>query len=381
MAENLKEFPNEELILAAEQNRRKRRRRKIIRVVVTWIFAVCIAAVLITAAVLAFMAAGKNSLRQKNGNGRPVFTQEETIQAEENKNSEGTAAPMNWQEGWVRHNGRIYEYKEDILTFLVMGIDKAGEVEESAKAYDGGQADAIFLAVLDPSDKSIRVIAINRDTMTDVQMIDENGVVSTIRAQIATQHGFGDGLQESCELTKDAVSNLFYELPIHGYVSINMEAIGDLNDAVGGVELTVPEDLTEISPKWIKGAVVNLKGDEAFWYVKYRDITVFESNRGRLARQKQYLTAFAEKAIEATEKDLTFPVELYNRLSKYMVTDITADEVAYLTAQMMGYHFSQDAIYTLEGTTLMGKRHEEFYYDEAALKDLMIQIFYEEVVQ
>lgn len=54
-----------------------------------------------------------------------------------------------------------------------------------------------------------------------------------ITAQIAIQHGYGDGKELSCELTRDAVSSLLYELPIHGYAAVNMAAIPELNDALG----------------------------------------------------------------------------------------------------------------------------------------------------
>ena len=33
-----------------------------------------------------------------------------------------------WQEGWVCHEGKVYEYNDDILTFLFLGIDKMDKV-------------------------------------------------------------------------------------------------------------------------------------------------------------------------------------------------------------------------------------------------------------
>ena len=29
-----------------------------------------------------------------------------------------------WQDGWVKYQDTVYAYKEEILTFLIMGIDK-----------------------------------------------------------------------------------------------------------------------------------------------------------------------------------------------------------------------------------------------------------------
>ena len=147
------------------------------------------------------------------------------------------------EDGMIRYQGKVYSYKRDCLIFLCMGIDKRGEMEASEDLLKGGQADAIFLAVLDPDEKKISIIGINRDTMTEISVYDENGLyVGTRTAQIALQHGYGDGMETSCERMVDAVSHLFYGIPIHGYCSLNMEVITLVNDAIGGVTVTVPED-------------------------------------------------------------------------------------------------------------------------------------------
>ena len=131
--------------------------------------------------------------------------------------------------GTLRYNGKTYAYKKDILTFLCMGIDKTGEVKASSDLYRGGQADALFLAVLDPEDKKISVIGINRDTMTEIKTYDPNGLYAGKEvAQIALAHAYGEGLEESCENTVEAVSNLFYGLPIHGYCALNMSIISTI---------------------------------------------------------------------------------------------------------------------------------------------------------
>ncbi|MDE5894088.1 MAG: LCP family protein, partial [Acetatifactor sp.] len=308
------------------------------------------------------------------------------LELEQDENDEGAYVPQvdsTWKEGWVRYQDKIYEYNEDILTFLVMGIDKMEEVSESKDEVSGGQSDALFLVIANPDDQSIKILAVNRDTMTDIVAYDTGmeGSSPIVNAQIAAQHGFGDGKELSCELTRDAVSKLFFDLPIHGYVSVNMAAIPELNDALGGVDVTSLEDLSKTIKGAKEGAELHLEGMDAFWYVKYRDTKVFESARGRLARQKQYLTAFMNKAIAATKKDITLPINLYGKLKQYMVTDVTTDELAYLASELVNYSFDQDAIYTMEGTTSEWNGHEQFHPDYDALRDLMIRLFYREVDQ
>lgn len=384
---------------AMHQEQMRRKRRKITSILLAWALALLVIVGAVFCVVTLVMAAGGKSLREKGTGNRPNLMVEETGNTQTDENNTvntgnnpntvpsptpaPTEAPVIWQEGWVRYGEKVYEYNEDILTFLVLGIDSMNPVKESKSVTGGGQSDANFLVIINPDEKDINILAINRDTMTEIQMYGagENGSTPIAYAQIATQHGFGGGKELSCELTRDTISALLYDLPIHGYMAMNMGAIPKLNDALGGVEVTVLEDLTKISKNsnLKEGAIVTLQGMDAFWYVKYRDTGKFESNRDRLVRQKQYLTAFAQKVTAAVKQDLTLPVTLYQELSQYMVTDMTVQEVAYLAKELAGYHMAEDAIHTLEGTTQQSGKFEEFYPDKEALKAQIIALFYQEV--
>lgn len=283
-----------------------------------------------------------------------------------------------WQEGDVRYKGVHYRYNSDILTFLFLGIDKMTEVKPAKNGIDGGQSDAIFLLVLNPDSGEMSIIAINRNTMTDISVYDEKGRYKlNMTAQLCLQHGYGDGAASSCERSVEAVSKLFYNLPINGYCAINMGAIPLINDAIGGVEVTALEDVPNSKIK--EGQTLTLKGDEAYKYLHNRDIDSFASADRRLERQKQYMTAYLKKAKEEMKSNITLPITLYNTLSKYMVTDISVDEVSYLATQASGYSFNTDNFYSVAGETVMGDKFEEFYVDETALYELILEVFYTEV--
>lgn len=285
-----------------------------------------------------------------------------------------------WQDGWVKYDGKIYTYNEKITTFLIMGIDKDSYVELMPEGTDGGQADALFLAVLNNEDKSIKVIGINRNTMTDIDIYDKTGnYVSTVMAQIAVQHGFGNGMEESCEYQQNAVRKLFYNLPIHGYAAINMSAITTINDAVGGVDVTVLEDLTNKDESLVKDRQVHLMGESAFWYVKYRDTNIFGSADMRLSRQKQYLKSFIAAAKQTAKENPSSVLRLYQAIMPKMVTNVSMDEVTYLAPVLIDYQFDESGFYTMEGETVMGEEFEEFYPDEEALLRMILDIFYKEV--
>lgn len=285
-----------------------------------------------------------------------------------------------WQDDLIKYQGKTYQYNDELITFLVMGIDKGTEAVEGYEDEGYGQADALFLAVLNPKDKNIQIIGINRNSMTDIDIYDENGsYVGTTTAQIAVQHGFGDGQEMSCEYQLKAVQNLFYNIPIHEYAAINVGAIPAINDAVDGVDVTVLQDLTHKDPLLVKDTSVHLMGESAYWYVKYRDTSVFGSADMRLARQKQYLTNFVDKAKAAVKNDISIVLDLYQAIMPQVVTDISVDEIAYLASILPDYHFDGESIYTMEGETVMGEQFEEFYPDEKALYELILDVFYEEV--
>ncbi len=359
------------------KKKKKQKKRRVLLAIVLTLTAVTTLVILFYIVVSAMGKARLHSADQKIEPEMMVTEEPEELTEEEQQI---------WQEGWVKYKGQIYAYNEDILTFLFMGIDKNDEtVREVAEGTNGGQADALFLLVLNPHTESIEVIGINRNTMTDIDIYNEEGAyVNTITAQIAVQHGFGNGVEESCEYQVKAVRSLFYQIPVHGYCAINAKAVIPLTDMVGGVEITALEDVRRYGDKsgtvlLKEGETKLLDGETAYSYVRFRDTKQFGSADMRLQRQKQYLADMMAKVKKQTAKDILTPVKMYNELSSYMTTDVTADEVAYLSSIALNYHFDQNDIYSLQGETVQGEKFEEFYVDEDALYEMILDIFYEPV--
>ena len=298
----------------------------------------------------------------------------------EGDSQEVTAQTVELGEGQVFHNGEIWQYNEDIMTFLCLGVDSRSGVTDEKVPGKGGQADAILLIVADPHKESIQVINVNRDSMTDIELYDtDGGYAGTKKGQITLQYAYGDGRVSSCELMEKAVSELFYGIPIHGYAALDMESIPTLNDSVGGVTVTVPEDMTKYKAEWTKGTKVTLYGEDALLYVRRRDDKSKElgTNLKRIERQKQYLSAFIKRLKEKTKNDITFPITLYGKVQKHMVTSLSVDEMTYLASTLLGYDFSMENITGITGEMAMGEKNEEFYVDDEALRELIIETFYE----
>ncbi len=269
-------------------------------------------------------------------------------------------------------------YQESIINILIMGIDKEGESREAGFGESGGQSDAIFLMVLNPEKEEIEIVSIHRNTMTMIDIYDIHGeFVKQDVAQIALQYGYGNGKEESGERAVAAVSNLLGGIPIHAYVALNMDAIYYLNDAVGGVEVLIEEDMTDDYGSLIEGERVLLSGASAYAYLRSRDITEFDSASNRLDRQLEYLEGFLQKAKEVLPQNPGLVVDLYQILEKYMVTDISIEEILYLVSTYSSYRFSVDNIHSIPGTVVRGEQYEEFHVNQEELEVFIQDMFYE----
>jgi LCP family protein required for cell wall assembly len=284
-----------------------------------------------------------------------------------------------WQEGTISYNGKNYRYNNYLKTYVFMGIDTDDEIYNMDTSDTGYQSDALFLIVADSSDQTLSVITINRNTMAVIERFTGSGTsMGKDIAQICLQHAYGDGKKLSCARVEDAVSNLFYNIPIQGYISMNMGAVPGLNDAVGGVRVTVLDDLyyekRGVSLK--KGEEVVLNGQEAYCYLRGRDVDDFDSATERLRRQEQYISSFII-GLQNMEDAQTAINDTYNAIEAYTVTDI---DFAALMSELLEYTYSEDDIYTVPGETIEGSTgYEEYIVDDEAFYDLVIRVFYNEV--
>lgn len=291
--------------------------------------------------------------------------------------TQGVQPEEKWQEGTIQYDGKEYQYNRNIRTYLMMGIDTDDKVAKAKTYNSGGQSDAMFLLVVDSSNQTLKVVSINRNTITNIALCDEKGNdLGEVDAQICLQHAFGDGKRLSCTRSVDAVSNLFDHIPISGYLAMNMGAIPMMNDAIGGVELTVLQDIAnedkDVDLK--KGEDVTLSGDEAYCYLRTRELDEYDSATDRLRRQEQYIVAYFNKLHTIAAGDSSRVVDVYDSISDYLVTSVNFTN---LITELMNYDFSANQMYTVPGETVIGEeQYEEYHVDEDAMQKLLIQVFY-----
>ncbi|MCR5267110.1 MAG: LCP family protein [Lachnospiraceae bacterium] len=278
-----------------------------------------------------------------------------------------------WSEGIVEYDGKRYQYKNGLQNYLFLGIDNDEKVAPARDGISGGQSDAIFLLVTDRDAQEIRIVAINRNTIVPIDVYDEEGnFIVQMDLQICLQHGYGDGMKLSCTRSVDAVNRLFKGIPISGYISLNMGGLPAVNDAIGGVELTPIETVERGDIMIPAGEPLVLNGEQAYAYVRTRDVDVFGSANDRLERQKQYILAVIKKLLADPSK----ANRIYEDGAEYIVASIDLPKLVKDSKDMI---FTEDHLYSVPGETVFRDDFERYEIDEHGMIRLILDVFYEEI--
>ena len=274
----------------------------------------------------------------------------------------------------ITRNGMEYFPRQDITVVMVLGIDRYGPVESSNYYRNEGSADSVMLLVFDETQKDCRVLYLNRDTMVHMDVLGVRGeYAGTTYGQLALAHTYGTGMEDSCENVKSTLMNFLHGLSVDYYVAMNMDALPILNDAVGGVTVTVTDDFSKVNPSITMGELT-LRGDQVIDYVRTRKGVGDQKNLTRMERQKEYVNGFLKALYSKAEADSAFLLSVYEAAAPYLVTDCTGDTLAALLERYADYTVTETLSPEGENTVVDG--HYEFRADEEKLDALIVELFY-----
>ncbi len=273
----------------------------------------------------------------------------------------------------IEYEGQKYFPRSDVQTVLVLGIDDFGEVQPVNSYYNRSQCDFLALLIIDEASETYSVLELNRDTMVDVRVLGVNGrPAGTRHEQLALAHTFGTGVEDSCENTVATVSSFLYDMDIDYYVSFNMDAVGILTDAVGGVTVNVTDDFSDTDPTIVMGEVT-LNGEHAINFVRARKSIGEGTNLNRIERQKEFVRAFLDKFMKG-RLSARQGSDLYEDLMPYMVTDCSSTVFSSFYSRYSDYTCKE--IISMPGEATSNGRYIEFYADEEQLLPLILRLLY-----
>lgn len=147
--------------------------------------------ILFVALILAMIAFGIGLKIFENHMPEPVISEDGFLMDEQ---SEELAAL-----GSLKLNGNIYSYYHDFETYLIMGTDKTGA---DSKVYQGSMSDFLMLVIVDKTDNNYSFLPINRDTMSEVRLIQDDGTGAAQQNCNCVQHIGMGGMPGKVALTQ-----------------------------------------------------------------------------------------------------------------------------------------------------------------------------------
>ena len=273
----------------------------------------------------------------------------------------------------ISYNGKKYKKNASIKSYLFIGVDERDEniVDENLTPGTAGQADCLILLILNEDTNKADILQINRNAMTELDIYDELGAVEkTVTEPVCLQYAYSTGGKRSSIAQRKTVDELLFNISIDGYFTMSLQGIGEINDAFGGVDVTMKNDYTQIDPSFIQGSTVHLEGDLATKFVRYRDKSVFNSVQDRMDRQTQYVTSFIKSLKDKGGESLAETLNQF--IGSEVITDLNAGELN----SLINYEYDTDNVLYLPGEMVQGEEYEEYNVDNTELEKMIIDLFY-----
>jgi len=208
------------------------------------------------------------------------------------------------------------------------------------KDHDGTDlTDTIIVASIDPTNtKSAVLLSLPRDLyILKSEKMGKGRINSLYRDYKITlrRQGLKDP-EASLEAMKElgTVIGDHLSLPIHHIIKADFTGFEKAVDAIGGVDVIVPEDINDIEypdenygfePFSIKAGPAHLDGVTALKYVRSRHTT---SDFGRSARQQQIVTAIAERVkSQGLYKDTSMIADLFKIFADHVLMTMSTREL------------------------------------------------------
>lgn len=251
----------------------------------------------------------------------------------------------------------VRDVSSDEMTILLMGVD----ARPGAPIDIGVRPDSIMILHINPTSHSCQMLSVPRDTLVTLPGYGETKVNHALMVG-------GIPYQEM-------VLEQYLGITIDRYALVDFSGFEELVNTVGGVKITVPQEITNKDGSVLFAAgPQEMTGEQALQYARYRggaDVDV-----GRVRRQQQIIRALAQTA---SSRDLVRDVNsLLPAVESHIRTNLSTPELLSFADQYSTLcDPSSIALDTLQGTFSQSATsdpmfHERLFYnvvDEAVLRE------------
>lgn len=211
---------------------------------------------------------------------------------------------------------------------LLMGTDKSEDRDASGEFGDAYRSDSMMLARIDPQQKKVTLVSIERDTLVD---IDGYGI-----NKINAAYALGGP-----SLAVKTVSE-FAGVPISHYAEINFDGFKAVVDALGGVDVNVSIDIDDPEAGGsLSAGEQTINGDQALILCRSRHAydDYGSGDYYRMANQRMVLGAIAKKLMSA---DVVTMTNTLSAMASYVTTDMEVTDIISVATSMRGIDVDND---------------------------------------
>lgn len=227
-------------------------------------------------------------------------------------------------------SSQVEENLSEYRNIAIFGIDSR---EDSYSK--GNRSDCIIIASINNNTKEVKLLSVYRDTYVE---IEGHGL-----DKITHAYSYG----EAPLAIKTLNSNL--DLNIKEFITVNFDAVKDIIDSIGGVEMTITSEEVQHISGITKAGTYNLTGEQALAYARIRYAS--GGDYKRTERMRDVLTAVANKVKTMNVSQLN---KLVDELLPKVYTNITAADIFSLFPSISSFNITESIgwPYETKGITL-----------------------------
>src|SRR5699024_228452 len=153
------------------------------------------------------------------------------------------------------------------FSMLILGVEPSANDN-----LEEGQSDIMVVITVNPEEESVVMTNIPSNTLTEIVGQESEGMIRE-----AYETG---GLSTTVNTVQDLL-----EIPIDYTLTVNLNGLADIIDAIGEVSVTATETFDQNGYSFVTGETYNMDGEMALAYIGDIDEAIESANRQDKARQ------------------------------------------------------------------------------------------------
>ena len=262
-----------------------------------------------------------------------------------------------------------YQVQDGIYNILVVGHDRAASL-----------ADVIMLVNCDTLNGDVTVMQLPRDTCLENFVTNKINAAYSTYYNAALKEAHSKDAGDPYRMAIDDLATLLEQnlcIQIHHTAVLNLDGLVNIVNALGGVELYVPQNMYYNDPEQdlyidLKEGYQTLDGEQAEDFVRFRS-GYMQADLGRVNAQKIFMTALLQKLKNSFSLANTSTLtKVAEEVFRNLHTDLKVSDILFYAKFLMKVDLGAINMLTIPGNAVYdSKGHSYYVINRAATLDVV----------